>query len=74
MSPSEKISTDTRGVPIAPTTYRSMIDSLLYLTSRPNFFFNVGICARYQSNPKDSYLKLAKRIIIYVNETLDLGI
>ncbi|XP_020109952.1 uncharacterized protein LOC109725256 [Ananas comosus] len=47
--------------------YRSMIGSLLYLTaSRPDIAFSVGICARYQANPKEVHLKAVKRIIRYV--------
>ena len=55
--------------------YRSMIWSLLYLTtSHPNISFSVGVCARYWANPKELYLKLVKRIIKYVNETLDYSL
>ena len=52
--------------------YRSMIESLLYLTaSHPNISFSVATCARYQENPKESHLTTIKRIICYINETLD---
>ena len=52
-----------------------MIWSLLYLTtSHPNISFSVGVCARYWANPKELYLKLVKRIIKYVNETLDYSL
>ncbi|CAA0819380.1 cysteine-rich RLK (RECEPTOR-like protein kinase) 8, partial [Striga hermonthica] len=52
-----------------------MIGSLLYLTaSRPNMCFSVGMCARYQANPKESHLKAVKHIIKYVHGTSDLGI
>nr|GEV73352.1 hypothetical protein [Tanacetum cinerariifolium] len=43
--------------------YRSMIDSLMYLTSsRPDIMFAVCACARYQVNPKVSHLHDVKRI------------
>ena len=52
-----------------------MIGSLLYLTtSRPNIYYSIGVCARYQTNPKESHLATIKRIIHYVNETVDFGI
>jgi hypothetical protein len=52
-----------------------MIGSLLYLiASRPNIAFNVGVCARFQANPKESHLIAVKRIIRYVNDTLFYGI
>eukprot|EP00268_Persea_americana_P068629 TRINITY_DN95929_c0_g1_i1.p1 TRINITY_DN95929_c0_g1~~TRINITY_DN95929_c0_g1_i1.p1 ORF type:complete len:102 (-),score=4.85 TRINITY_DN95929_c0_g1_i1:199-504(-) len=44
------------GKDVDETFYRSMIGSLLYLTaSRPDIAYNVSVCARYQSKPKESY-------------------
>ncbi|KAL5539417.1 hypothetical protein UlMin_045368 [Ulmus minor] len=52
-----------------------MIGSLLYLTaSRPDLCYSVGVCARFQSDPKESHLQAVKRIIRYVNGTLDYGL
>ena len=52
-----------------------MIGSLLYLTAtRPDIMFSVGLCARFQSNPKLSYLKSVKRIFMYLKGTLNLGL
>jgi hypothetical protein len=49
-----------------------MIGSLLYLTvSRPDITFVVGVCARYQAEPKMSHLTQAKRILKYINSTSD---
>ena len=51
-----------------------MIRSLLYLTaSRPDILFNVYVCARFQSEPKESHLTAVKRIIRYVRGTLSFG-
>jgi len=75
MSTSVKISSDLVGKPVDPSLYRSMIRSLLYLTaSRPDIAFSVGVCARFQANPKESHLTAVKRIIRYVNDTLLYGI
>jgi hypothetical protein len=75
MSTSVKISSDLAGKPTDPSLYRSMIGSLLYLTaSRPDIAFNVGVCALFQANPKESHLTAVKRIIRYVNDTLLYGI
>ncbi|XP_050893387.1 uncharacterized mitochondrial protein AtMg00810-like [Lathyrus oleraceus] len=50
--------------------YRGMITSLLYLTaSRPDIMFNVCMWARYQSAPKESHLKVVKRILRYLIDT-----
>nr|GEV10490.1 ribonuclease H-like domain-containing protein [Tanacetum cinerariifolium] len=44
-------------------TYRSMIGSLMYLTSsRPDIMFAVCACARFQVTPKVSHLNVVKRI------------
>ena len=75
MSSSAKLSRDAVGVEVDPTLYRSMISSLLYLTaSRPDIAFSVGLCARFQAAPKESYLIAVKRIIRYINGTSDYGI
>ena len=63
MSTSTKLDKDERGKYVHSKLYRSMIGSLLYLTtSRPDIMFNVCLCARYQSCPKKSHLLVVKRI------------
>nr|XP_016509152.1 PREDICTED: uncharacterized protein LOC107826664 [Nicotiana tabacum] len=55
------------------TMYRGIIGSLLYLTaSRRDILFSTGLCARFQSNPKESHLKVAKRTLRYLKRTQDL--
>ncbi|GJU21676.1 putative ribonuclease H-like domain-containing protein [Tanacetum coccineum] len=53
--------------------YRSMIGSLIYLTSsRPDIMFAVRACARYQVNTKVSHLHAVKRIFSdYAGASLD---
>ncbi len=70
-----KLTKDQNGVNVDQSLYRSMIGSLLYLTaSRPDITFAVGVCARYQAEPKISHLTQVKRILKYVNGTCDYGI
>ncbi|XP_075096457.1 uncharacterized protein LOC142174542 [Nicotiana tabacum] len=53
-----RLDMDEPGFPINQTMYRGIIGSLLYLTaSIPDIVFNVDLCARFQSNPKESHLK-----------------
>nr|GEX36716.1 hypothetical protein [Tanacetum cinerariifolium] len=55
--------------------YRSMIGSLMYLTSsRPDIMFVVCACARYQVNPKVTHLLAVKRIFRYLKGQPKLGI
>ena len=52
-----------------------MIGRLFYLTtSRPDISCSVGVCARYQANPKESHMIALKRIIKYVKSTNDFGV
>ncbi|GKA95642.1 uncharacterized mitochondrial protein-like protein, partial [Tanacetum coccineum] len=55
--------------------YRSMISSLMYLTSsRPDIMFAVCACARYQVSPKVSHLHDVKRIFRYLKGQPKLGL
>ena len=52
-----------------------MIGSLLYLTaSRPDILFSVCLCARFQSDPRESHLTAVKRIFRYLRGTTNLGL
>ncbi|GKB92867.1 putative ribonuclease H-like domain-containing protein [Tanacetum coccineum] len=55
--------------------YRSMIGSLMYLTtSRPDIMFAVCACARFQVTPKTSHLHAVKRIFRYLKGHPKLGL
>jgi len=70
-----KLTKDENGVDVDKSMYRSIIGSLLYLTaSRPDITFTVGVCARYQAEPKMSHLTQVKRILKYINNTSDYEI
>ncbi|GJU48101.1 putative ribonuclease H-like domain-containing protein [Tanacetum coccineum] len=64
---------DEDGEEVDVHMYRSMIGSLMYLTSsRPDIMFPVCACARYQVNPKVSHLHAVKRIFSdYAGASLD---
>ncbi|XP_065625194.1 secreted RxLR effector protein 161-like [Quercus suber] len=75
MSPNVKLTVDLLGKSVDPSLYRSMIGSLLYLsTSRPDISYSVGVCSRYQANPKESHMIALKRIIKYVKTTAKFGV
>ena len=70
-----KLNKDASRKDVEQKLYRSMIGSLVYLTgSRPNISFSVRAYVRYQANPKESHLMFVKRIIHYINGTLDYGL
>ncbi|GJU70491.1 putative ribonuclease H-like domain-containing protein [Tanacetum coccineum] len=66
---------DEDGKEVDVHMYRSMIGSLMYLTSsRPDIMFAVCACARYQVNPKVSHLHAVKRIFRYLKGQPKLGL
>ncbi|GJU18801.1 putative ribonuclease H-like domain-containing protein [Tanacetum coccineum] len=66
---------DEDGEEVDVHMYRSMIGSLMYLTSsRPDIMFVVCACARYQVNPKVSHLHAVKRIFRYLKGQPKLGL
>ncbi|GJU27320.1 putative ribonuclease H-like domain-containing protein [Tanacetum coccineum] len=64
---------DKDGEEVDVHMYRSMISSLMYLTSSiPDIIFAVCACARYQVNPMVSHLHAVKRIFSdYARASLD---
>ncbi|GJU43992.1 putative ribonuclease H-like domain-containing protein [Tanacetum coccineum] len=66
---------DADGEDVDKHLYRSMIGSLMYLTSlRPDIMFAVCACARFQVNPKVSHLHAVKRIFRYLKGQPKLGL
>nr|GEX04299.1 hypothetical protein [Tanacetum cinerariifolium] len=66
---------DPDGEDVDVHTYRSMIGSLMYLTSsRPDIMFAVCACAHFNVTPKASHLHAAKRIFRYLKGKPHLGL
>nr|GEX66544.1 hypothetical protein [Tanacetum cinerariifolium] len=66
---------DPDGEDVDVHTYRSMIGSLMYLTSsRPDIMFAVCACAHFQVTPKASHLHAVKRIFRYLKGKPHLGL
>jgi len=75
MSTNYYLSADEAGTTMDQTKYRGLIGSLLHLTaSRPDIMFVVCLCARFQSSPRESHLKAAKRIQKYLKATTSVGL
>ncbi|KAK4284444.1 hypothetical protein QN277_001276 [Acacia crassicarpa] len=75
MSSNASLDADEKGKDFNITRYRGMIGSLLYLTaSRPDIQFSVGMCAKFQSAPKESHAEHVKRIFRYLANTKTLGL
>ena len=69
-----KLSTD--GVTVAdPTQYRSITGALQYLTfTRPDIAYAVQQVCLYMHDPREPHLGAMKRILCYLQGTLDLGL
>nr|KYP69248.1 hypothetical protein KK1_008436 [Cajanus cajan] len=67
---------DEKGTAADNSKFIGIIRSLLYLTvSRPDIMFVVCLCARFQANPKESYMKqIVKRILKYIRGTINVGL
>jgi len=75
MHPTCIVSKEDTGSKVDQKLYRGMIGSLLYLTtSRPYILFSVFLCARFQSDPRESHLIDVKRIFRYLKGTINLGL
>ena len=70
-----KLSKDDISPDVDQRTYRSMIGSLLYITtSRPDIMQAVGMVGHYQSAPKQSHSVVVKRIFKYLKGTMTYGL
>nr|GEV48118.1 hypothetical protein [Tanacetum cinerariifolium] len=71
----ESLGKDGAGKDVDLHLYRSMIGSLMYLTtSTPDIMFVVCACARHQVTPKESHLHAVKRIFRYLKGHPKLGL
>nr|GEW34990.1 putative ribonuclease H-like domain-containing protein [Tanacetum cinerariifolium] len=71
----DKLDLDQIGTPVDATKYRSMIGTLMYLTSsRPDTVHATCVCARYQAHPTKKHLKEVKRIFRYLWGTVNMGL
>ena len=60
----------------ADVPYREVIGSLMYLMlgSRPDLCYAVNYLSRFQDKPTQEHWTHVKRILRYVNETLEFGL
>ncbi|GJS13032.1 putative ribonuclease H-like domain-containing protein [Tanacetum coccineum] len=75
METNKALTKDEDGEDVDIHLYRSMIGSLMYLTSsRPDIMFSVCACSRFQVQPKVSHLNAVKRIFRYLKGRPKLGL
>ena len=75
MGTNDNLDSDASGNMVDQKLYRSMIESLLYVTaSRPDAMFSVCISTRFQASSRESHLKATKRIWMYLKHTQNIDL
>ncbi|CAL9015740.1 unnamed protein product, partial [Prunus brigantina] len=72
---SEKLCKDDGSEPTDENEYRQIVGSLLYLTAtRPDIMFAASLLARFMHCPTKKHYGTAKRVLRYIQGTIDFGI
>lgn len=75
MEPIEKLNKDEQGKAVNSTQFKSMVGGLRYLLfTRPDIASSVGVISRFMERPTELHLASIRRILRYVNGTLDSGL
>jgi hypothetical protein len=75
MSTTTSLDADEEGEHVDQKEYRSMIRSLLYLTTtRLDIQFSVCLCARFKASSRTSHRQSVQRIFWYSRHTPDFGL
>lgn len=70
-----KMSLHQDGEEINPTFFKSLVESLRYLTCTIlDILFGIGLVSRHMEASTTSHLKVVKRILRYIKGTIDYGI
>ncbi|XP_023769840.1 uncharacterized mitochondrial protein AtMg00810-like [Lactuca sativa] len=70
-----QLTKDEEGELVDPTSYRSIIGGLRYLTqTRPDIANSVGIVSRFMEKPTKQHQVAVKHILRYVKGTIDYGL
>lgn len=71
----EKLTKEDGSKQVDASIYRSLVGSLLYLTAtRPEIMFATSFWSRFMHNSSQNSFGAAKRVLRYIQATLDYGI
>ncbi|XP_070676264.1 uncharacterized mitochondrial protein AtMg00810-like [Malus domestica] len=75
LAANEKLSKEHGSEMANESLYRQMVGILLYLTvTRPDIMFAASLLARFMHNPTTKHIGTAKRVLRYIQGSLDYGI
>ncbi|TXG67231.1 hypothetical protein EZV62_008506 [Acer yangbiense] len=70
-----KLVKNPEGEKVDNTGYKQIVGSLMYLTAtRPDLMYAVSLISRYMESPREIHLLAAKRILRYMQGTIDYGL
>ncbi|KAI5337779.1 hypothetical protein L3X38_017050 [Prunus dulcis] len=71
----DKLKREDGSDPADESLFRKIVGSLLYLTAtRPDIMFSACLLARFMHNPSKMHYGAAKRVLRYIQGTIDYGI
>ncbi|XP_068331662.1 secreted RxLR effector protein 161-like [Pyrus communis] len=71
----KKLKKDNGSEPVDVSLYKSIVGSLSYLTAtRPDLMFSTSLLSRFMQNPSKIHMGTTKRVLRYMQGTLDYGI
>ncbi|KAK2995750.1 hypothetical protein RJ640_007518 [Escallonia rubra] len=71
----QKLKKEDGGRKVDASVYRSLVGNLLYLTAtRPDIMFATSLLLRFMHNPSHFHLGAMKRMLRYIQGTIDHGI
>lgn len=71
----DKLKREDESEPADESLYRKIVGSLLYLTAtKPDIMFSTSLLARFMHKPSKKHYEAAKRVLRYIQGTIDFGI
>ncbi|XP_070035154.1 uncharacterized mitochondrial protein AtMg00810-like [Nicotiana tomentosiformis] len=75
MESGTKLSKFDEGENVDPTFFKSLVESLRYLTcTMPDILFAVEVVSCFMEAPTSTHLKVTRRILRYLKGTIDFGL
>lgn len=66
---------DENGVKVDATMYKQIVGCLMYLAAtRPDLMYVLSLISRFMSCPTELHMQAVKRVLRYLNGTINLGI